>query len=213
MRALPLNIVLLCGALVAGAEPPAAAGSATAGPRPAAASAAAATAPATAAAGIAAGFQQQLGAKLQAAMAAGGPVAAIEVCKTEAPAIAARVSRESGWEVRRVGTRVRNPATGRPDPWEQAQLAAFERRLAAGERPETIEVYAVVDAHGAPTQRYMKAITTAPQCLVCHGEATAQPPELRARLLERYPADQATGYRAGELRGAFTLQRAVAAGR
>jgi hypothetical protein len=54
-------------------------------------------------------------------------------------------------------------------------------------------------------------LATAPLCLVCHGDAAAQPPELRARLHELYPADAATGYRAGELRGAFTLRRTVPA--
>jgi hypothetical protein len=165
------------------------------------------------AAGVAARFQQELGAKLQSAVAAGGPVAAVEVCHSAAPEIAARISRESGWDVRRVGTRARNPATGRPDAWEQEQLSAFARRMAAGERPETLEARAIVDVGGVPTERYMKAIVTAPVCLACHGDVAVQSAELRAKLRERYPDDAATGYRAGELRGAFTLRRPASAAR
>ena len=74
------------------------------------------------AAGIANRFGGELTGKLQAAMSAGGPVAAVDVCKVEAPAIASRLSRETGWQVHRVGTRVRNPHTGQPDAWEQFAL-------------------------------------------------------------------------------------------
>ena len=60
----------------------------------------------------------QLGSELKGelgkAMAAGGPVAAISVCRERAPAIAARLSRESGAAVGRTALRVRNPANA-PD--------------------------------------------------------------------------------------------------
>ncbi len=42
-------------------------------------------------------------------MQAGGPVAAIEVCQTRAPEIAARLGQESGAQVGRTALRVRNP--------------------------------------------------------------------------------------------------------
>ena len=82
-------------------------------------------------------LQSELGARLQSAMAAGGPVAAIDICRTDAPAIAARLS-TAGWRVRRVGTRVRNPASGTPDDLERDVLAQFARRMAQGEAPESI---------------------------------------------------------------------------
>jgi hypothetical protein len=215
MRAAMLAATLLVVPTAAGESESAAATADTPASTGAAASASTTTLPGARAeaAKVAARFQQELGAKLQSALAAGGPVGAIEVCFAEAPAIAERVSRESGWDVRRVGTRVRNPASGRPDAWEQAQLDAFARRLADGERPETVDVYAVVDERGLPTERYMKAIVMAPLCVACHGDPTAQPAELRAKLQARYPDDAATGYRAGDLRGAFTLRRPTSAAR
>jgi mono/diheme cytochrome c family protein len=152
-------------------------------------------------------FQQELAGKLNAAMTEGGPQRAVEVCRLEAPAIAARLSRESGWQVRRVGTRVRNPATGAPDAWERQQLAEFARRLAAGEPPATVEAYAEVEERSGRTQHYMRAIPVAAQCLVCHGDRSMQSPELQAALAREYPQDAALGYRTGELRGAFTLRR------
>jgi hypothetical protein len=52
----------------------------------------------------------------------------------------------------------------------------------------------------------MKAIPTAEKpCLACHGKEIA--PKVAARLAELYPEDAATGYSAGEIRGAFTLSR------
>jgi hypothetical protein len=152
-------------------------------------------------------FQTLLQSRLQTAMAGGDPAAAITVCRDEAPAIAGQLSRESGWQVRRVGTRVRNPLTGSPDAWEQGQLALFARRIASGEAPEGLSVWAVVEEPAGRAMRYMKPITTGPLCLTCHGAVASQPPALRAALAREYPHDAATGYAAGELRGAFSLRR------
>jgi len=51
--------------------------------------------------------------------------------------------------------------------------------------------------------RYMKAIPTGPQCVVCHGENVA--PALAETIQRLYPDDQATGFAPGDLRGAFTV--------
>jgi Protein of unknown function (DUF3365) len=158
---------------------------------------------------LAARFQSQLQAKLLAALGAGDPAAAVAVCRDEAPAIASQLSRETGWQVRRVGTRVRNPLTGSPDAWEQGQLAAFARRIAAGEAPEGVTAWAVVVEPDGQAQRYMRPIITAPLCLTCHGAVAARSATLRAALAREYPHDAATGYAAGELRGAFSLRRPI----
>jgi hypothetical protein len=152
-------------------------------------------------------FQSLLQARLMAALASGDPAAAVAVCRDEAPVIASQLSRESGWQVRRVGTRVRNPLTGSADAWEQAQLLAIARRLASGEAPETLSVWAVVDEPAGRATRYLKPIMTGPLCLTCHGAVATQPAALRAALAREYPHDTATGYAAGELRGAFSLRR------
>lgn len=156
---------------------------------------------------IVARFQQELGGRLAAAMSQGGPVRAVDVCKTEAPAIAARLSRETGWQVKRVGTRVRSPASGLPDAWEQERLADFARRLARGEPAGTVSSYAEVAEPAGRMQRYAQAIPVAAQCLACHGAREMQAPDLQRALATEYPHDAATGYREGELRGAFSLKR------
>lgn len=165
--------------------------------------------PATEAAALATRFHQELQGKLQAALASGGPVAAIAVCKDEAPAIASRLSRESGWQVRRIGTRVRNPMTGMPDAWEQEQLHELERELAAGAEPATLARYTEVEEPQGLARRYLRPIIVAPPCLACHGEPAQQSAELRAALAHEYPHDAATGYAPGALRGAFSLRRLV----
>ena len=94
-------------------------------------------------AALAAQFQQELAGKLQGAMQTGGPVSAIAVCRDEAPAIASRMSRRSGWQLKRVGTRVRNPLTGMPDAGEQRELLRFQQRLQDGEAANQVDTLAV----------------------------------------------------------------------
>lgn len=53
----------------------------------------------------------------------------------------------------------------------------------------------------------MQAIGTAEACLGCHGEKIK--PELVELIDRHYPQDQARGFREGDLRGAFTLSRAL----
>ena len=157
------------------------------------------------AAGIADRFQAELQGRLQQAMAAGGPVEAVRVCQVEAPAIASRLSRETGWQVRRIGTRVRNPLTGVPDEWERDQLPQLAARLAQGGEVPNASSQSITQQ--GVEQRYLRAIAVGPLCLTCHGEPAAQPKALREALQKAYPQDAATGYRQGELRGAFSIRR------
>jgi len=55
---------------------------------------------------------------------------------------------------------------------------------------------------------YYKAIIIAmPTCLKCHGETqTDISPEVLAVINQKYPADKATGYHAGELRGLWKIK-------
>lgn len=148
-------------------------------------------------------FMDELKEHLMAGMKEGGPIKAIEVCNVKAPAIAMAQSKKHGWEVGRTSLKVRNPDNA-PDAWEQAVLEKFEARKKAGEDPKTMEYYEVVTQDGKPAFRYMKAIPTAKKpCLVCHG--TNIQPKLAEALDKLYPQDQARGFKAGDIRGAFTI--------
>jgi Protein of unknown function (DUF3365) len=152
------------------------------------------------------GFMQELGSAFKREMAAGGSVGAVKVCSEIAPSISGRISRETGWRVTRVGTRVRNPLLGMPDAWEQKVLADFETRAAKGEEIDKMSFSEVVSEPDGKFFRYMKAIAVKPQCLACHGPADRIATSVRTILKERYPHDEATGYKAGDLRGAISIK-------
>jgi uncharacterized protein DUF3365 len=150
---------------------------------------------------------QQLGAELRKELAAGGPESAIGVCKELAPQIAGRLSRESGGRVARVSLKTRNPLLGTPDVWEQTVLADFERRVAAGEKPETLEHAELVSEPAGRYFRYMKAIPVQPLCLACHGSPEGISEAVKASLRQEYPHDRAVGYSVGQIRGAVTVKQ------
>lgn len=150
---------------------------------------------------------QRLGAELRAELAKGGPDGAIGVCKEIAPGIAGDISRRNGWRVARVSLRTRNPMLGQPDAWEQTVLTEFDRRAAAGEKPDQIEFAATVDEPQGRFYRYMKAIPVQPLCLTCHGAEATVPDSVKQRLNAEYPHDRAVGYAPGQIRGAVTIKR------
>ena len=149
-------------------------------------------------------FMQTLKQELQSGMQEGGPINAISVCNLSAPAIANTYSVSRGWDVGRTSLKVRNPANA-PDAWERSVLESFEERKAAGEDPAKMEYHEVVRQDGVKELRYMKAIPTAKLCLACHGENVDS--ITRTRLEKLYPEDQALGYKAGDIRGAFSISQ------
>lgn len=156
---------------------------------------------------LAAQLGMQLKARLQSAIESGGPASAIAVCNVAAPEIATELSRD-GWTVGRTSLKLRNPAN-RPDAWEQAALLAFERQLASGTPVASLQNSTIESDAGETRYRFMKAIPVDGVCMACHGEAISEP--VRAALAEKYPQDAATGYKPGELRGAFTMTKILAA--
>ena len=149
------------------------------------------------------GLGETLKTQLVAAIKAGGPITAVSVCRTIAPQIAEDQSQAHGVSVGRTALKVRNPANA-PDAFERRVLEDFVRKIDAGADPAKLEYAETVVAGGEKMVRYMKAIPTAAEpCLTCHGPNLE--PALRAEILRLYPNDQATGFAAGDLRGAFTV--------
>jgi len=157
---------------------------------------------------ITAAFFEELKGELGKAMKAGGPVAAIGACNGLAPSITMKHSEESGWDVARTSLKLRNPDNA-PDAWERGVLQQFEERRAEGEGPDTLVYTEVVEEDGDEYFRFMKGIVMPPPekmpCLKCHGENID--PKTAAMLDELYPQDEARGYKAGQVRGAFTLKK------
>lgn len=145
-------------------------------------------------------LQQRLQTELLSAMRAGGPVAAIGVCKQRAPALAKTAS-TAQLKIARTALRLRNPANA-PDDWERAQLEAFAARRAAGEDWAGMEATLLENGR----LRWMRPIVLQEPCAACHGSEAAVAPETAAAIAAAYPQDEATGFAVGELRGAFTAQ-------
>lgn len=154
-----------------------------------------------------ANFVKQLGGELKKEMKANGPASAITVCRDLAPQIAGEISRENGWQVTRVGTRVRNPMLGLPDSWESKVLDDFAARATKGEDYKDIAHSEVVQIGDEKYYRFMKAIPMQPACLSCHGSDKEIPGAVQAKLDKDYPHDRATGYKPGELRGAVSIMQ------
>ena len=142
--------------------------------------------------------------ELSAAMKPDGAVGALQACNVEAVPIAQTISTEEGLIVGRTSLKTRNPANA-PDDWEIGVLTSFEVRKKAGEKAADLESWTVAtDDAGHRTFRYMKAVPTMPMCLQCHGRRLSD--EVAAKVAELYPEDQATGFVAGDIRGAFTVR-------
>lgn len=144
-------------------------------------------------------FAASLRARLQAGLKQ-GPTAAIEVCHREAPQIASEVGARYALHLRRTSLRVRNTDNA-PSPADEAILAALAMRLQAGEPASDIEI---IEDRGAAGTLLAKPLVMEAVCLMCHGERLE--PAVSAAIALRYPADQATGFRLGELRGALLVE-------
>lgn len=128
-----------------------------------------------------------LGGRLKAAITAGGPVSAIGVCQEEAASLARRVERESHVSVGRTSQRLRNPSNSPPWWAEDTVLSAT---------PLDGLVFDLGASVGVLRPIRLEAV-----CTTCHGKDLD--PALAAELARRYPADQATGFAEGDLRGYF----------
>ena len=160
-------------------------------------------------------FAGKLKKELVQAMEEGGPVNAIKVCNIEAPGIAAGLSDKYQWRIGRTSLKTRN-SNNNPDDWELDVLQQFEQLLkesgdeAQGSdrvaRARMAEATIKKLEYAEETEdgfRYMKAIPTQPLCLTCHGDNIQEP--LKQTLSELYPEDKATGFKVGDLRGAFSI--------
>jgi len=139
-------------------------------------------------------LQQRLGQRLLAELAAGGPIAAVAVCRDEAPGLTSGVARELALELGRTSHRLRNPRNA-PRDWVRPYLAAAAGRRAAEVAPVAVDLG---DRVGL-----LRPIPTGTVCLGCHGPAESLDPALREALRSAYPDDRAVGFAEGEFRGFF----------
>jgi len=145
---------------------------------------------------------QDLASLVQRTVEEEGPAAAVRVCSDVAQE-RTRAHGGDGVVVRRVSDRLRNPANA-ADDWERAELERLHTLHAAGELPAEV---AVVQRRGGRDElRLLRPIVLQPGCVTCHGAPESIPADVRAIIEKRYPDDRATGYAAGDLRGAVSVR-------
>jgi hypothetical protein len=147
-------------------------------------------------------FQAELQGRLQIAMQQGGPVAAIETCHVAAPEIAARLSLESGAQVRRIALKPRNPSARAEGQFRVRLQSLATAPVLPDGSPATAQWSS---GSGSKAQmHFLRAIPMKDQpCGVCHGTNIAQP--VKERIDALYPGDDATGFTQGQLRGAIAI--------
>jgi hypothetical protein len=148
----------------------------------------------------------ELKSTLQASMKASGPIDSVAMCQLQAPEIANKISQSKGMEVARTSLKYRNQKN-KPDAWEKSVLETFEQRKVKGEAVKTMEYSELTERNGEKVFRYMKAIPTGDVCLKCHGSNVSQP--ILSKINSLYPDDKATGFKKGDIRGAFSVIQSV----
>jgi len=135
------------------------------------------------------------------AVARGGATKAVDVCHLRALPLTGEIiaGMPRITAVKRTSQKLRNPANA-PDEAEKLALTQVEKELAAGRLPKVL-VQRINLPGGKPEWRVYRPVGIAPQCVTCHGPRESLDAGLVARLAEKYPDDQATGYAAGQWRG------------
>ncbi|GAB4014524.1 MAG: hypothetical protein Fur0010_12760 [Bdellovibrio sp.] len=142
-------------------------------------------------------FKKELMSTLQTTMKEKGAVAAVQVCNEKAPSILQsklNQLKKDGVEFGRTTHKLRN-SDNAPRPWVQSYLEKF----ISGELKSAFVVKISEKRIG-----YLEPIMIQPACLNCHGEKIA--PEVESILSQKYPNDQARGFKVGDFRGLFWLE-------
>lgn len=130
--------------------------------------------------------------RLTQEVSAQGHAAAIRVCKTEAPLLAADVSRSEQVTIGRTSFKLRSRMNRVPD-WAEPYVAQ--------KRAEPAYL-----AHADGRFAALLPIRVQAACLACHGPAEQIAPDVKELLAREYPSDQATGFKEGDLRGWFWVE-------
>lgn len=130
-----------------------------------------------------------------------GTAGAIDFCSREAQRLTAAVADSIGRDIAigRTTLKPRNPANA-PDSLDRLVLGELHALAAAG---DSLPPYRLVE--DGEQVRYYRPLRIQPLCVQCHGPVDQLEPEVLRLLQQRYPGDQATGYREGDLRGAIRV--------
>lgn len=145
--------------------------------------------------------QQALGKKLQGALGTGGVEHAISYCNLQAMPLVDSLTKAFNAQIRRVSVKNRNPADA-PSALELQILEAYEAQKA-----DSIPLATNVQPLDNDKYLFTKPIIIDNAlCLTCHGTPENGLAESTLLLIKsKYPADKATGYQIGDLRGMWSI--------
>ncbi len=140
-----------------------------------------------------------LKANLMKAMGEGGPGHAVEFCNTRAMPLTDAFNEQYGVVVKRTSDRLRNTDNA-PNAMETQVIADYRAEQAAGRM-----LLPKVALDGEGRKVFYAPIFTGAPCLICHGNEGNMDEDLRAKLTELYPSDNAKGFNIDELRGIWSV--------
>lgn len=136
-------------------------------------------------------FQSLLGA-LTKSIGENGVAASIQVCQTKAPELSDSVGKDAGIMIGRTSLQLRNP-DNKPPIWA---VEFVEQRV-----EEEVNVQLENEGLGI-----LLPIRLMDACVKCHGDAKSLDEEVVNAIEKHYPADKATGFATGDLRGYFWIE-------
>ncbi len=142
-----------------------------------------------------------LSSNLQSAIQQGGVSNALPYCSLAASPLTSGMAQKHGVTIRRVTHKPRNPAD-RADDLELVVLKQFQAALATTNPPPPV----VTNFNEATATFFAPIVLNNELCLKCHGQpGTEVAPENLAVIQRLYPGDEATGFKLGDLRGAWRV--------
>ncbi len=125
----------------------------------------------------------------------------IRTCSQKAGMLTDSLSRAYHARIKRTSDKVRNPANAL-DEAEKLVWADFVRQHTAGQKPAPR-----VSLLNDTTVAFYAPIMLKPLCMKCHGTVGQTIDTADYRLIQSlYPDDRATGYKAGDLRGMWSVR-------
>ena len=140
-----------------------------------------------------------LGSNMKKNMEAGGPMQALDFCSKEAYNLTEKVNKglPKGVSVKRITLKARNSANS-----AQKDETTVLEALAKLQSANVVLPKMLIEKVDANTYKvYKPLVINKKVCLKCHGDI--QNKKLKAEIEKRYPADKATHYKMGDLRGAI----------
>lgn len=140
-----------------------------------------------------------LKANLLKSMGTDGPIEAVEFCNAQALPLTDSFNQKYNTEVKRTSDRLRNSQNA-PTAMEKQVMEDYRAEQALG---KMLTPKLAIDAMGR--KMFYAPIFTGTPCLICHGNEGNMDNELRTKIKEYYPDDNAKGFDIDELRGIWSV--------